>query len=371
MSQCIVEPYRAGVAGYRTGVSLHAHTSHSKESLGFLPDWMERLPVLGRLWARELERHRREDGCGLDLARSFWRPPLCPRAVVESEAAQIRRRFGLEALVSLTDHDSFDGPISLQVTAAEDAPPVSLEWTVHVGGARFHLGVHNIAVDVAQAQARALTTAPNEDDLADLLACLASCPSTLIVLNHPFWDGDVNHALDDEAVNGFLRRHQAWIHAVELNGYRRWSENQRTMALAEQWRLPLVAGGDRHGRAPNALLNLSHATSFDEFVGEIRVDHRSHIVIMPEYGGQSAAREFAALADILGTDPELAEGHRHWFDRVFLTDESGRERPVAEIWNGRIPLWLSSFIGVLRLAGSPSARPLLRVALSTGQVSLF
>ena len=371
MVQRIVELYRAGLTGYRTGVSLHAHTSHSKESLGFLPVWMERLPVLGRLWARELERRRREDGCAFDLARSFWRPPLCPRAVVESEAEQIGRRFGLDALVSLTDHDSFDGSVGLRVIAGREAPPVSLEWTVHYRGARFHLGVHNVPIEVARSQAAALTTRPREDVLADLLSFLARCPSTLIVLNHPLWDGDVNHAQHAAGVGTFLERHGAWIHAVELNGYRRWAENDRAMALAEQWRLPLVAGGDRHGRAPNAMVNLSHAASFDEFVDEIRLDHRSHVIIMPEYADQPAAREFAALADILGTDPELAEGHRRWFERVFLADESGRERPLAEIWNDRVPLWLSSFIGVLRMAGSTPARPLLRAALSTGQVSLF
>ncbi len=370
MSHCVVEPYRAGLTGYRTGVSLHAHTSYSKESLGFLPAWMERVPVLGRLWARELERQR-EDGCAFDLARSFWRPPLCPRVVVGSEAEQVSRRFGLDALVSLTDHDSFDGPIAMRVIAGREAPPVSLEWTVHHRGARFHLGVHNLPVGVARSQASALTTGRGEGDLAGLLALFASSPSTLIVLNHPFWDGDVNHAQQDAAVEAFLGRHQSWIHAIELNGYRRRAENDLAMALAERWRLPLVAGGDRHGRAPNALLNLSRAVSFDEFVEDVRVGQRSHIVVMPEYADQPVAREFAALADILGTDPALAEGHRHWFDRVVLADESGRERPVAEVWNGRIPIWLSSFVGVLRMAGSPSARPLLRAALSTGQVSLF
>lgn len=374
MAHSIVEPFRSRPTGYRTGVSLHAHTNRSRESLDFLPSWVRDVPVLGRLWERERARQRSSNGGDLDLSRGFWCPPASPLEVLDSEVAEVRRRLGLDALVSLTDHDSFDAPLALNALDSAAAVPLSIEWTVHSRSGRFHLGVHNVPLELAWNHAATLaplTVTPDDDGLADMLRLLSAAPATLIVLNHPLWDGDVNHRRGADAASAFLERHRPWIHAVELNGYRRWSENQAAMALAERWRLPVVAGGDRHGRAPNALLNLSQAGTFDEFVGEIRDDRRSHVLVMPEYFEQPAAREFAALADILGTRPRPAEEQRHWTERVFLTDEAGRACPLAEAWDGRIPWWISSFIGVLRLAGSAPARPLLRLALAGGQINLF
>lgn len=374
MSQSVVEPYRTPPTGYRAAVSLHAHTDHSRESLGFLPDWLDGVPVVRRLWQREQARRSSGARGPFDLSRGYWRPPMSPRGVLHSETGQIHDRLGLEAIVSLTDHDTFGAPMALRAVAGEAAVPLSVEWSVRHGGSRFHLGVHNVPADIVLACGAALaaeTAQPGAGGLADLLELLASCPSALIVFNHPLWDGEVNHALDAQEASEFLRRYGRWIHAIELNGYRKWPENQRAMALAECWRLPLVAGGDRHGRAPNAVLNLSHAASFDEFACEVRDDRRSHLLVMPEYFGQPAARELAALSEILGTDRGLARGHRHWSERVFVTDGRGADHPLAEAWDGGIPWWVSSLVGVLRLAGSAPARPLLRAALAGGQLSLF
>jgi hypothetical protein len=334
---------------------------------------MESVPLLGCLFRRELKRYERVHGRPLDFAQAGWRPPLMPMDVWESERAQIADRLGLAPLVSITDHDSMEAPSRLQACGLPVRVPFSIEWTVPYRGAIFHIGVHNIPPDVTSSFGPALadyTASPSDDRLAELLSFLHEFPGTLIVLNHPLWDGNVNHGQNRFALADLLDRHRAWIHAVEVNGYRRWAENQRLLEVHERWRLPLISGGDRHGLTPNAVLNLSRAGSFEEFVDEIRVQRRSHIVVMPDYLDH-ATREVGALSEILGSDSSLSPGHRHWSQRLFIECDDGCERPLVQEWDGGIPWWVRGFIGTLRVAGSQAVRPVLRAALAGGQLRLF
>ena len=92
---------------FQAGVSLHSHTAHSKEYLTFIPRVLRTVPSADAL-RRLLElNYRRRTGRGLPYERAFWRPPLNPRDAFELEASQIRKDLGLDALVSLTDHDNF------------------------------------------------------------------------------------------------------------------------------------------------------------------------------------------------------------------------------------------------------------------------
>jgi hypothetical protein len=374
MSQSLVEVLKGSTTrGYDTGVSLHAHTWHSRETLAFLPDWMESVPVLSGLFQRELERYQRKHGRSLDFARASWRPPLMPLDVWESERAQIADRLGLAPLVSITDHDSLEAPAGLQACRLRVRVPFSVEWTVPYRGSIFHVGVHNILPDVVSSFAPALaayTARPADDRLAELLSFLHEFTGTLIVLNHPLWDGHTNNGQNRFVLADLLDHYGTWIHALEVNGYRRWSENQRLLEVHERWRLPLISGGDRHGLTPNAVLNLSRADSFEGFVDEIRVQRRSHIVVMPDYLDH-ATREVGALSEILGSDSSLAPGHRHWSQRLFIASGDGRERPLVQEWDGALPWWLRGLIGTLRLAGSHTVRPVLRAALAGGQLRLF
>ena len=43
---------------------------------------------------------------------------------------------------------------------------------------------------------------------------------------------------------------------------------------------PLISGGDRHGLEPNAIVNLTNAGSFSEFVAEVREDKISDVLFM-------------------------------------------------------------------------------------------
>ena len=131
------------ITAFGTGVSLHAHTHHSRESLADVPEYIKQLPVLGRRFVRELRSCLDEEGCASDYSRVWWHPPVSARAVFESESAQIENRLGLASLVSVTDQDEIAAGLELQALYAARRVPISFEWTVPFGGGFFHLGIHN------------------------------------------------------------------------------------------------------------------------------------------------------------------------------------------------------------------------------------
>ncbi len=246
----------------RAGVSLHSHTTYSRESFAGLR----------------------------------WTPPLSPAQAVALESGQIGE-LGLEPLVSLTDHDNIGAALELRATPEGRRAAVSVEWSVPWRGAEMHLGIHNIPPARARERMAALarfTTIPREYDLRDILDWLHDDPSTLIVWNHPLWDeGGLGAERYRSVANEFLRCYRPWIHALEVNGLRAWKENRQVMQWAAAESLPSISGGDRHGCEPNAFLNLTRAGTFAEFIDEVREDRRSRILVMPQYGHSLLRRLWA------------------------------------------------------------------------------
>src|SRR5262249_21298144 len=128
---------------FRTGVSLHSHTLHSKESLQFIYKAAEKAPVLAHAIARGEKRFLELNSEKLNFARGWWTPPLGPHEAWAVEAAQVER-LNLDALVSLTDHDDIEAPVALQLLEDSKGSPISVEWTVPFGPTFFHLGIHNL-----------------------------------------------------------------------------------------------------------------------------------------------------------------------------------------------------------------------------------
>jgi hypothetical protein len=356
---------------FRKGVSLHCHTQHSKESLDFIPHYAERIPVVSNLFKRARERYREDHGHPLDFSRAYWMPPLPARKVFELEAQQVETRLGLEALVSLTDHDDIEAGVLLQTLESYRNIPISLEWTVPFRRAYFHVGVHNIPAAVAgrvMSELKRYTTAPDPNNLGEIFAGLNEHPGILLVLNHPVWDMELAGKETHMALlTAFLSRYGRWIHALEVNGYRSWRENKLTIQIAEHTGFPIVSGGDRHGLASNVVLNLTAATSFDEFVSEVRCDKKSEVVLMPEYRENLMLRTMEAAADVLRYYPSYPEGLRFWTDRVFHQMDQDVVRPLSYYWKKGGPAWVRSCLGVMYLLGSPRFRPALRFALAKQQ----
>jgi len=348
--------------GFATAVSLHAHTHHSQEVMTSVPDFLDRIPVVAGLFRREIRRYLERNSEAVDFAKGWWHPPVGPEAVLDSETAQIVEVLRLRPLVSITDHDSIEAGLALHTSRPHQWTPLSFEWTVPFQEAFFHVGVHNLEAESALSifsRLLSYTRRANSARLSDLLDELNAYPKTLLVLNHPLWDlagmGPARHAV---LLSRFLIEHGSRIHALEANGYRSWRENAAVGALAEKLSFPLISGGDRHGYAPNSLLNLTSTTSFGDFVGEIREERVSNIAAMPQYRKPLVARKLTVAADVLRTNPSNPPGQQHWTDRVSCECE-GTVGPLSNHWPKGGPLWVRLSMRAFRLLTSAPLLPAL------------
>ncbi|MBO0722073.1 MAG: hypothetical protein J2P41_14710 [Blastocatellia bacterium] len=360
--------------GFRAAASLHCHTYHSKEVMTFIPHYAEMIPFIASRFRKGMERHLFLHGKSIDFSKAYWTPPVSPRQVIEIETLQIEKELGLPALVSITDHDDIEAGKHLQVLTGVNRIPISLEWTVPYGRGMFHLGIHNLSdetsTDITRELNKYTLRDPDAMSLTSLLSILNESSETMIIVNHPLWDieglGEKDHA---ENLHSFLTEHGQWIHALEVNGFRSWSENRSVMRLAEDWGVPAVGGGDRHGCRPNTVLNLTRASSFNDLVAEIREDAHSEILLMPEYRAPFVARTFETIAEVLRFYPNHSLGQTRWVDRVFADIGDGHGVcPLSRFWGDGGPGWLRATLWCMRVLGSSRMQTALRLALAHEKV---
>ncbi len=354
--------------GYRTGVSLHGHTNQSKETLNFLAKVGSKYPAMRSLMDRLERKSEANHGMRVNYAESYWTPPMPPKLAFELESDQIEK-LGIAPMVSLTDHDSISAPMMLRSLSNAEESPISVEWSAPFGTQSFHLGVHNLPSARAQEWMETLTdyTAnPEEQKLTEILAALNAEPRVMVIFNHPMWDlylvGREKHSF---LVNEFMQKNGGWIHALELNGLRNWHENRAVLQLAEKWNMLLISGGDRHGVEPNANINLTNATSFEEFVHEVRREKKSKVLFMQQYAEPWKHRILQSAIDAVRDYPHFPIGSRKWDERVYHPDASGTPRPLSQLWpNGRPPRVMRWSIALVQLMGRGVVSGGLRIAWS-------
>jgi hypothetical protein len=357
---------------FKTGVSLHSHTNQSEETLDFVADWGAQYKLVRPLLQR-LERRSGGNGIRIDWKRSYWTPPLTPKLAFELESQQIQK-LDLTPLVSLSDHDNIKAPLLLRSVPSARHIPISVEWTTPYAGSMnspqyFHLGIHNLPSARAaewMATLAEFTANPSDTRLTELLKALNEEPNVLVIFNHPLWDlyriGQDKHEF---LVNEFLQINGAHFHALELNGLRDWEENRDVRRLAAQWNMLVISGGDRHGVEPNANINLTNATSFNEFVHQVRKERRSDVLFMPQYAEPWKHRIMESTMDAIRNYPEFPQGSRTWDERVYHPDMNGVVRPCSELWpSGRPPRAMSSLLAIIRLMGTGPFSKSLRYAWS-------
>jgi hypothetical protein len=159
----------------------------------------------------------------------------------------------------------------------------------------------------------------------------------------------------------FLKAYSRYIHAIEINGLRPWNENMGAVRLAEDAGSAVVSGGDRHGFEPNANVNLTRATTFAEFVDEIRGERSSDIAILPQYGEPLLLRHLLAAWDAAREHPQL-DTRRRWTSRVFVLDNDGVEQPLSRVWAKGAPRWIDPCLNVIGLLASAPVRTAGRLA---------
>ena len=344
---------------YATGVSLHGHTWESHENLGFLPSAIKKTYVLPHLMRILEERYRQKWNDDIDYNRGYWTSPISPDTAYFIESQQIRNE-GMEPIVSITDHD--------EIAACNGHGVVSLEWTAPYEAAIFHIGIHNLAADKAKdllERLRGITaTAENDPKAAgdhavrNILDEVVADPGTLIVLNHPFVDqGRIGHTMHEATVRKFLERHRSVIHALEINALQPHAVNDRVATLGKAIDLPLVAGGDRHAFEPNGAINLTNATTFDEFAQEIRNEKRSSILLMTHYRERLAWRYTRNIEAIMDDYPVLGP-RAYWHDRVFYRCPDGIVRSLTEMTAGKesiVARTTNKIVGVIELVNHLTA----------------
>ncbi len=369
---------------YATGVSLHSHTSQSRETLNFIADLTTEMPIVKKLieWAEG--RCMRHSGIKPDYEKTFWTPPLNPRQAFELERDQIENSLQITGLVSISDHDDISAPLLLRAIPSARHVPVSTEWSVpyantsvaqHTKPTAFHLGIHNLpSANCAEWTTRlnAFTDMPVETRplnlLHEILAELDEIPGVLILFNHPLWDlYRIGAEAHEVLVNDFLLKHGQFIHALELNGLRTWAENQQVHNLARQWNQLVISGGDRHGIEPNANINLTNATSFSEFVNEVRKERISNVLFMPQYKQPWKHRILQSTLDAIRNYPNFPESSQRWDQRVFAPNRDGELRPLSELWaggeaGGKVPIYLAALLGSVRVLGRAPVSGSLRIA---------
>jgi len=352
--------------GFGSGVSLHSHTNQSQETLDFLANFGNQFPVMRPLLSRMESRAEAKYGVRINYAASYWTPPMTPKLAFDLESGQIEK-LGLDSMVSLSDHDNIKAPMLLRTVPSARQIPVSVEWSAPYGVQSFHLGVHNLPSGKATEWMETLeeyTANPSDARLGEILAALHAEPNVLLVFNHPLWDlylvGRERHEF---LVNEFLQKYGNSMHALELNGLRNWDENRAVRRLAAQWNMLLISGGDRHGVEPNANINLTNATSFTEFVHEIRREKKSDVLFMPQYAEPWKHRILQSTVDAIRDYPEFPQGSRTWDERAYHPDKDGVVRPLSELWpNGKAPRAMSLCIGLVQLMGMGLVSGGLRMA---------
>lgn len=337
---------------FRSGISLHIHTHHSRENLEFVKRICEHSGLLRKL-VKDKTSEAARNGIKLDFSKAYWRPPLSAEAVFSAEKKQIES-LGLRAMVSVTDHDCIDGAMRLNIVPENRlVTPVSVEWTLPFRRSVFHLGIHNLPVAQAHEfleELLACKAEPSEERALDLLQTLQANPSTLVVLNHPLWNlRPIPRSVFENDLDRFLGCCGSYIHAMEVNGLRSWDENVQVMALADRWERPVVSGGDRHGCEPNANLNLTNAASFAEWAQEIREGKSSDVLFMPQFEESRALRLYRVFVDAVREYPEHSEGERCWYNRTFHPDPIGVHRPLASLWR-KTPVFLEAILGLAAFA---------------------
>ena len=351
---------------FRTGVSLHSHTLHSRESLEFIDRAVEKVPWLSGAVRKQRERYRAIKGREVDWSRAWWTPPLSALQAWKVEKSQIEDTLGCEALVSLTDHDNIEAGMQLSVMDETRDCAMSVEWTVPYRRTFFHIGVHNLpAADTGGVMRvlAAVTANPKEYEIERILEWIASRHQAMNVFNHPLWDEKrIGMKLHLDCVYAFFRRFGSFLHALELNGLRPWSENQAVAQLAKKLNRPLISGGDRHGKEPNACVNLTNAKTFSEFVEEIRQDGWSDVLFLPQYRESFQLRILQNLCDIVEPHENHSLGWKEWSDRVFYRTDEGDVKSVKVLWEHKFPSVVRRFVDLTRLGRHRQLRSALRYA---------
>ena len=116
---------------------------------------------------------------------------------------------------------------------------------------------------------------------------------------------------------------------------------------------------------PNANVNLTNATSFTEFVHEVRRQKRSNVLFLEQYAEPWKHRILQSTIDAIRYYPDFPQGSRSWDNRVFHPDAAGVVRPLSELWpKGSAPRLIGLGLALVQAMGQGLVAGGLRLAWS-------
>lgn len=257
------------VRNFASLVALHTHSCYSKENLASLNcvfDLAYMRPFKGLL--------RQAFGLGgmpnVDYTQLCYHPPYRPDEIWRMEAANVRRLGVERLLLAITDHDEIAGAVELLRQHPDRANHIALgeELSIRFQGHVFHLGVSGLPADRVEETHASLWASARRDDLDAVFDELASL-GCLVVLNHPLICWSSNGTGAPLALH-LVSRYGWAIDALELNAMRSHDENRAVIELARRVGKPLVGGGDSHLLLASSALCASRATTYSDFIAEVK-----------------------------------------------------------------------------------------------------
>jgi predicted metal-dependent phosphoesterase TrpH len=269
---------------FKYAVSLHNHSCHSVEKLAAL-NQVVKLGFMRPLSGILQRSFGLEGVSGLNYAEITFNPPYTPDDVYQIESSAVAP-WGFDGVhLTITDHDEFAGSLALvrgrpdlnactngctNGRVAIGRVAIGEELSLWYQGHLFHLGLSGLPesdIDETHARIQSAARGGRHDELFETIAA-SGC---LVVLNHPL----VAWAPGSKAIPiaDLLTRYGWAIHALEINGMRRREENDRVLELAQQWRKPVVGGGDSHLLVASSVISLSQAATFTDFIAEVKDGH--------------------------------------------------------------------------------------------------
>ena len=268
-------------ARYPTLVCLHTHSCYSVENLASL-NWVMDQPYMRPFKGTLRRAFGLPHPDGVDYRHLCYSPPFRPHDIWRLESASASALGVDHLLLAITDHDEIAGGVELraQLPAHTSQLAMGEELTIRFEQSLFHLGVTGLPVERVDALHTSLQQHARTRNLDAVFETLASL-HCLTVLNHPLldWGGGTIGAAP---VLALLRRYGWAIDALEINGMRTLRENEAVVALAAEVCKPLVGGGDSHLLLASSALSASQATTYADFVAEVK-SGESHVVVTRGY----------------------------------------------------------------------------------------
>jgi hypothetical protein len=120
------------------------------------------------------------------------------------------------------------------------------------------------------------------------------------------------------------------------------------MQMAGGLAKPVVSGGDRHALEPNAVVDLTNAATFPEYVEQVR-SGRTDVLVTNQYREPFVLRILQSLEEILQDYDDHARGWRRWSDRVFYRCDDGVIRSLTELFPDGMPSPVQVFVKAVAL----------------------